>query len=140
MVMVLGLLAFASETWAQLAPMGGPLPAALGPLARLADQIPDRATQRLDPADMVSLRLDRLRAVIRAHPKLLDRDDDANPVVRGQVLAVAPSARSLTIAVEAGFSLLKPADPDAGDAGVAALGAPPRLPVRQAVKELRRLH
>src|SRR5689334_22155533 len=45
----------------------------------------------LDPARLVDQRLERLRDLVRSHPRDLEFDDQGAAIVRGEVLAINPS-------------------------------------------------
>ncbi|HEX2561061.1 MAG TPA: hypothetical protein VHK87_13345, partial [Phenylobacterium sp.] len=52
----------------------------------------------------------RLDALVRDHPESIELDDAGAPVVRGRVLALAPSAQALAAARQAGFEAVEQAD------------------------------
>ncbi len=136
----LGLGAMASPASAQLGGLGrGALGGGLGQILQRPGDLLSPTLRDLDPQTLLTLRANRLDDLIRAHPQALERDDHGAPVVRGQVLAVAPAEASLDIARKAGFEVLKSADPEAEETGVVVLAAPNGLSVREAVKRLRKL-
>jgi subtilisin family serine protease len=105
--------------------------------------VSDRAlTDTADLTDLnrlADLRLERLRALVRANPRSLDVDDHGAPVVRGEVLAVSPSPASLAIAAKAGFSIARRTTLEGLDVEVVVLSAPAGVPAREALKRLRAL-
>ncbi len=92
-------------------------------------------TDRL--TDLTDQRNEALRDLIRRNPREVDTDERGGPVVRGQILAVAPSAASLAAAQTAGFAILRRETLEGGLETV-TLGLPPRLNARQALKRLRK--
>jgi subtilisin family serine protease len=57
--------------------------------------------------DLRALRALRVRTLLRAHRDVIEADAHGNPIVRGEVLAVAPSAAALQAAAAAGFSVVR---------------------------------
>ena len=120
-------------------PLGSPLdPAGTGGLSL------DRVNTSIDvgsasPGQILNLRQDRLKALIRANRDTLDRDGDGQPVRKGELLVTDPDPSSLALAERAGFRR-------AADQRIAELGlrmvtlAPPRgMNVRDALKMLRKI-
>ena len=125
---------------AQLGGLRPILPAgALGQVVTNPAGLLARADGVVDPAGLLNLRTERLDQLIHAHPHALEADDHGAPVVRGQVLALSPTAASLAIASKAGFDVARPTQSDAVETGIVVLGAPSGLSARAAVKRLRRL-
>lgn len=82
-------------------------------------------------------RTERLQDVVAAHPDLLEMTE-AGPAVRGEIIALDPSERTLAAAREAGFAI-------AGEQEIEGLGirsvtlrAPAGLSLRRALARLRR--
>jgi len=131
----------ATPAAAQLGGLGHALGEVVSPLSPVL-QAPDRLIQPLDqaqgPEGLLSRRIDRLDALVRAHPRQLDEDERGAPVVRGQVLAIAPSAEALDKARRLGFSV-RPAGAQSEDdlIGLFVLDAPPGMGAREAVRRLR---
>src|ERR1700687_2870534 len=81
------------------------LPAAGGPpaihkcAARLAGQV--------DARRLRELRVLRIRELLRRHRDVLEADPHGAPIVRGEVLALSPSAAALQAAGGAGFSVVR---------------------------------
>jgi hypothetical protein len=92
----------------------------------------------LDPRTLLDRRTDRLGALVRAHPREIERDDHGAPAVRGEVLAIAPSAETLAAARHAGFEIVRETDP-ADAVALVVVRAPPGLSARDAVKRMRRI-
>lgn len=57
--------------------------------------------------DLRHLRTLQIRTLLRAHRDLIEPDPHGNPIVRGEVLVVAPSAAALEAAAAAGFSIVR---------------------------------
>ncbi len=131
----------ASPAAAQLLgrPIGGVSLPNLPPVIQPADRLLAGAAANLSPAGLLDLRAARLREIIRAHPAALEADDHGAPVVRGEVLLVAPTEASLVIARRAGFTLASRRRIEALDMDLAVLEAPPGTSVRAAIRTLRRL-
>ncbi len=91
------------------------------------------------PERLVDLRRDRLRDFVRANPKTIDVDDHGDPVVRGEVLALSPSAPALAAARAAGFTVARQTSLEDADTVVAVLASPPGLSARAAMRKLRAL-
>src|SRR5512147_1730464 len=49
----------------------------------------------------------QIRSLLRQHRHVIDRDPQGFPIVRGEVLAIAPTATALTAAQAAGFTVLR---------------------------------
>jgi len=77
------------------------------------------------------------QALVKANPKLLDMDPLGNAIVRGQVLAIAPSAQGLESARRLGFTVGSPVD--LGDLGLkmVLLVAPMGQSASQGIDRLR---
>jgi hypothetical protein len=93
---------------------------------------------QLTPQLLAAARLDRLRDLVRAQPRRLDVDDLGQPVVRGEILAVAPDAAGLAAAKAAGFTVLRIETDAALGLSVVVLAPPKGQDVRKAVAALRR--
>ena len=121
---------------------GGGLPGGgLPPTGEVGDRVRgtlggvDGSVERL--GDLTGQRAEALKALIRRNPREIDVDDRGGPVVRGQILAVAPSAASLAAAQAAGFRILHRETLEGGLEAV-ILAPPERLNARQALKRLRK--
>jgi subtilisin family serine protease len=126
-------------------PGGGGLPGGGLPTGGLpTGQVGDRVTGTLEGVDGVTGRVsdltrqrtEALRDLIRRNPREIDVDDHGGPVVRGQLLAIAPSAASLAAARDAGFTVLSRETLEGG-LELVVLSPPGRLNARQALKRLR---
>jgi len=85
------------------ASQGTPLVGGLqGPLAGLSDTV-----RTVAPSDLLSLRHQRLLALVRDNRCALDVDDQGNPVRRDEIVALAPAPDMLTKAQAAGFTVMR---------------------------------
>ena len=114
----------------------GGLPGSVGLPADPTLPVADAAGRTLGA--VTDLRRLRLQTLIRQNRDRIDVDPDGAPVVRGEVLAVAPSPESLARAATAGFTVLREATIKGTDVRLVTLGAPRGLDARQAVKRLRK--
>jgi len=113
-----------------------PLPA-VGPVVRDLDRTLD--AQVADVRQLTDLRRLNLQRLVRQNPRELDVDDRGQAVVRGEILAVSPSERSLAIARNAGFAVVRQEALDDLGLTLITLAPPPGLSARQGVKRLRRI-
>jgi hypothetical protein len=60
-----------------------------------------------DPRRLRELRALRIRELLRRHRDVLEADPRGAPVVRGEILALSPSAEALMSAAEAGLTVLR---------------------------------
>jgi len=74
--------------------------------------------------DLRGLRALQIRTLLRAHRDVIEADPHGNPIVRGEVLAVAPSATALQAATAAGFSVVRESTFDALGLRVVVLRIP----------------
>jgi hypothetical protein len=86
---------------------------------------------------LADLRRTRLEALIRANPQALERDDQGQPVRKGQLMATNPDHASLAAAERAGFRII--ASEVIGDVGIRiVIFATPRgMNIRKGMKALR---
>lgn len=90
-------------------------------------------------AGLSDLRRLAAQRLIRDHPEAVEADDHGAPVVRGEVLALAPSPQALEAARRAGFRLARRiGSPELGLDSV-VLRAPEGVSAREAVAQLRAL-
>lgn len=71
--------------------------------------------------DLRALRALQIRTLLRAHHDVIEVDPQGNPIVRGEVLVVAPSAAALQAAAAAGFSIVRESTLDALELHVVVL-------------------
>lgn len=105
----------------------------------LVDQAAGRDLPSLDPQSLLEARTGRLAGFVQRNHRLIEADRQGDPVVRGEVLAIAPAAQALAAAQAAGFTVLRTTT--LGDLGleVEVLGAPPHTSAQDALEQLRRL-
>ncbi|WP_434025885.1 S8 family serine peptidase [[Pseudomonas] boreopolis] len=131
----LGLLAVAGAARAQVAlppvtlpgGMGGVGDRLLAPVRQLGDEVASSA------------RVERIDALLRRHRRELDRDPAGAPVVRSEVVAVAPAPQALEAARAAGFSVGQERRLEELGLTLVVLQAPPGMSTAQALKRLRAL-
>lgn len=91
----------------------------------------------LSPADLLSLRRDRLRELVRDNRATLDVDDAGNPIRRDEIVATAPSDAALAAAQAAGFSVLRRETVEGLDMPLVVLAPPHGVAARKAIAKLR---
>jgi hypothetical protein len=92
------------------------------------------------PADtLTSLRRRIVDDLLRRHRRLVDADEAGQPVVRGEVLAIAPSRAALAAAQAAGFRIGRRSDLASLDLAAVVLIAPRGVATTEAAARLRRL-
>src|ERR1700752_2518413 len=95
----------------QLPAVGLPnLPAALPP-----ESAGEATVGELDPRRLRQLHALRIRELLRRHPDVLEADPHGDPIVRGGVLALAPSPAGGQAAIAAGFPVRRELTLDALD-------------------------
>src|SRR6185437_15953014 len=57
-----------------------------------------------DPGQLAGLRRERIAALIRRYPRLIERDPRGDAIARGELVAYAPSASALDRARASGFA------------------------------------
>jgi hypothetical protein len=126
---------------AQLLP--GPLPIPALPAPDIGGTMDRtlRTTQQLEgsAARLADARLARLRDLVKRNRQALDVDDHGQPVIRSEVLALAPGAASLSTARQAGFVVDQEGPLVSLGVDLVVLHGPPGLSTVQAVNRLRRL-
>lgn len=86
--------------------------------------------------DLRELRQARVRDLLRTHRRELEADPNGQPIVRSQILALAPNAAALERARAAGFDVVS--SDDLGDlSAVVTLRAPAGMTTRRALRQLR---
>jgi hypothetical protein len=86
---------------------------------------------------LLELRRLRLQELIRTNRSQLDSDERGQPVARGRLLVIEPDARSLQLAVRAGFAVLTEERHNLLGLRVVQLRIPLGLSARNALKRLR---
>lgn len=100
--------------------------------ARTADELGHGVRGLLDA------RTERLRAIVEAHPDLLEMTE-AGPAVRGEIIAVDPSDETLAAARAAGFRLAREEEIEGLGIRSVTLAAPRGMALRRALARLRRI-
>jgi hypothetical protein len=132
--LVLVLLLAAPSAQAQLGGLGVPsLPDPGGVLDRTA-QTADRTLDRVE--NLTQARTEAARSLLRRHRRELEADPQGQPIVRSQILALAPSAAALARAQAEGFEIVR-SDNVAGGGALVVLRAPRGLSTRRALQRLR---
>jgi subtilisin family serine protease len=102
-----------------------------------------RATvqQTLQPLQAIvpELRSAAARELIRSHPEAVEADPAGEPVRRGQLLWLSPSAEALAAAQGEGFAVLRDEDMPELDVREVLMRAPAGVPTAQAAQRLRAL-
>lgn len=99
--------------------------------------LPERLAQS-GASTLLQLRRQRLRELIRQHPRELESDRSGNPIRRGVLLAIDPDPASLQLAGRAGFRIVADWRDDALGFRMVTLLAPAGLNAPDAMKRLRR--
>jgi subtilisin family serine protease len=138
--------AAALAAWLGLTPAAH---AQLQPLQQAVAPLTPGLSRTVDPllretATMVDRSLTQARQIgqrqlLRRHRDVLDTDADDNVVVRGQVLALAPTPQALAGARQAGFTIEAPRRLQTLGLEVVPLRAPDGQSTRQALETLRKL-
>lgn len=100
--------------------------------------LPSTSGVAADLGRVTDLRRLRLRELIRQNRDTIDIDGNGAPVVRGELLAVAPSPESLARATMAGFVVLRETAVEGTDVRLVTLAIPRGLNARQAINRLRK--
>lgn len=96
-------------------------------------------TESLGSGDILSLRRDRLRALVRSNRAVLDVDDKDNPIRRDEIIAINLSGEALVRAQAAGFTLIRSQAVEGLDFSTTLLAPPRGRPARKAIEALRKL-
>ena len=99
----------------------------------------DQIADRLTPEALAAARLDRLTARVRTHPRALELDDRGQPVVRGEALAVSPTAEALARITAAGFAVARQITSEDLGLSLVTLTPPKGMSARAAVRRLRQI-
>jgi hypothetical protein len=93
----------------------------------------------LAPGDLLALRRDRLRALVRENRAVLDVDDHGNPVRRNEILGLGLGVGALAKARAAGFSITRTETIDGLGFTTTVLAPPRNKPARKAIEMLRQI-
>ncbi len=120
------------------------LPAVPLPTLPLQSSPLQSGLQTLDPADARTLeRLSGARRLaigrlIRANGRVVEADPDGEPTVRGEILALSPSAAAISHAVSIGFLVAREQTIAAAELRVMVLTAPRGMSTKRALEDLRK--
>jgi hypothetical protein len=128
------LLLAAPAAQAQLGGIGVP---SLPDVGGVLDRTTDTANQTLgEVRELTRARADQARSLLRRHRRELEADPNGQPIVRSQILALAPSQQALARARADGFELVR-SDELEGGGVLVVLRAPRGLSTRRALQRLR---
>ena len=105
-----------------------------GPLMSVGDTL-----HTVAPTDLLSMRRERLRALVRDNRRLLDVDDAGNPVRRDEIVAINMSPDALARARAAGFTPIRTDTAGPLDLSATILAPPKGKPARKALRVLQAL-
>jgi subtilisin family serine protease len=131
--------AAAAQLLPQLPDPGG----VLGGIGRTAADALDRTGRTADDLTrqargLAGARSDRLRAMVDAHPDILEMTD-GGPAVRGQIIALDPSPATIAVARGAGYRIVAEEEIEGLGLRSVTLEAPGGLSLRRALSQLRRI-
>lgn len=107
-------------------------------LAEVRPQAPG-LTRKLKSGVLKLTRKRRIIQLLRRYPRRIAADPRGNPIVRGEVIAIGPSASALARARAAGFAVLRTRSLAALGLRVVELRAPSGVSAPRALRTLRRL-
>ena len=132
--LVLLILALALTAPAAHAQLG--LPNVGGAVGDVLNRTTNTANQTLnDVEELTEARTNQVRSLLRRHRRELEADPDGQPIVRSQILALAPGPEALERARAEGFEVVQSDDVDGGS--LVVLRAPRGLSTRRALDRLR---
>ena len=97
----------------------------------------NRAGERLDGQVSRTLREVRVRALIRDNREIIEADPRGAPMLRGELVAFAPSESAMAHARTAGFRVLRESRLETLNVTVVILQAPEGMSTRRSLKQLR---
>jgi subtilisin family serine protease len=116
-------------------PAGLPATPLAGPLGETQSAV----NNDLNPAQLRDARRALIRDLERRYPRLIDRDGNGEPIVRGELLALTPSDTALAAARAAGFSVLRAQALGGLGIRLVVLGVPGGIRTAQGLVRLRTL-
>lgn len=125
----------APHAWSQVGVPGVPVPSV--PVQGLpvdVDRTARTAVSRL--AEARNIRIDQL---LRAHRDRLERDPNGDPIVRSELIAIAPSDVALASALAKGYTVLRREQIEGLGLSTVVLQAPPNVSTRRGLRDLERL-
>ena len=108
-----------------------------GGLAGLIDRTLPAPEDADDPTLLRDARRQRIAALLRRYPRLIERDPNGAPILASELLAFSPSDAVLARARAAGFGVLRERALAPLGARIVVLAAPARTSTRRALQELR---
>jgi hypothetical protein len=120
------------------------IPKALPELPRVilpvnVDQTVAGVTRDLDARGLADLRRLKVLELLRIHRRELEADPAGAPIVRSEVLALAPTDAAVTAALRAGFAVVRERALEGLDARILVFQSPAGVSTRRALKRLRAL-
>jgi hypothetical protein len=133
----------AGAAGAQLLPQLSDPGAVIGGIGRTATDALDRTGRAADDLAagtraLASARADRLRALVDAHPDVLEMTE-SGPALRGQIIAVDPTPATIGAALGAGYRIVAEEEIEGLGLRSVTLEAPAGLSLRRALRRLRRI-
>lgn len=125
---------FAAVAAAQVNLPGAPLPR----LPAVGDPL-DQTLRAAQQLPLTELRQLRIRELLRQDRARFEAGPGGHPVMRGEVVALAPSPGALARALTADFAVTRDATLDALGLRIVVLRAPPGMSTRRALRRLRSL-
>jgi Subtilase family len=122
-----------STAHAQLRLPAAPLPAL--PIQKLTQTVGQTATNSLD--QLSDTRHLLIASLIRANPRTVAVDPHGNPIVRGELLAYAPSTQALAAAQAQGFTITREQTNADLDVHLVVLQTSPSMTIVKALRTLR---
>lgn len=113
--------------------VGGPVGGVVNQTTNAANSTANQALN--DVRDLTNARTEEVRALLRRHRNELEADPSGEPIVRSQILALAPSEQALANARANGFEVRSTESVEGG--ALVILRAPPGLSTRRALRRLR---
>lgn len=96
-------------------------------------------TSLTDTASLLDLRRARLRALIGGNRRVLDADRDGNPVRKGELIAIDPSADTIARASSAGFRVLRDEQIEGLELRIVTFAPPAGDNTREGLARLRKI-
>jgi hypothetical protein len=132
----------AAPAQAQLGGLGVPGLPPVGNVGDVTGRLPGLGQEVETPLDQTAgelrtLHRDAIRQLLARHRDVLEADPAGDPIVRGEVLAIAPSRPALAAARQLGFAELR-SDPIDGVGAMVTLKTPANLSTAAALAALRR--
>jgi len=141
LIVIAALVAAAAPAAAQVPDLGGAA-GAIGEAVNNPLREVDRTTGDLTRntfRELRNARQDAIDRLLRENRAAIDTDRDGEPVIRHEVVAIAPTSEALTAARAAGFNIGETVDAEALGLSVVVLQAPRGMSTRRALDTLRRL-